>query len=178
MTKILAKYTGIGISKTGRPEAKFSLSETALNALQGLNLGEYELDIKKPRNKRSLNQNALLWELIGNMSMATCGSYADNESIYINILKEAGAKCEFMMCQKEAVERLKEFFRYVLIREDREYNGKEMRVVQAFYGTSKMNTEEMAKVIDTALNYAYKMGIDAGYWKDQFDYINGEIKRG
>lgn len=167
MTKILARFTGVGISKTGAPEARFTLSESALAALQGLNTGEYDVEIKKPRNKRSLNQNALLWELIGNISMEECGSYAETERIYIQILEMAGAKCTFVMVPTDAVDKLREMVRHIKERDRREYNGVDMTVVQCFYGTSKMNTEEMAKVIDTALMYAEERGIDSGYWKDK-----------
>lgn len=167
MTKILARYTGVGIGKTGAPEARFTLSETALIALQGLQAGEYDVEIKKPRNKRSLNQNALLWELIGNISFEECGSYAETERIYLQILEMAGAKCTFVMVPTEAVEKLREMVRHIRERDTRVYNGVEMTVVQCYEGTSKMNTEEMAKVIDTALIYAEERGIDAGYWKDK-----------
>lgn len=171
-TKILAKYTGIGISKTGAPEARFKLTETALNALKGVDIGEYEVEIKKPRNKRSLNQNALLWELIGNISFEECGSYAESERIYIQILEMAGAKCTFVMVPTEAVEKLRSMVRHVVERDERVYNGVNMTVVQCFEGTSKMNTEEMSKVIDAALRYANERNIDSGYWKEKFGYAD------
>ena len=40
--------------------------------------------------------------------------------------------------------------------------------IYAYYGTSGMNTEEMGKVIDAALEYASEIGLDADLWREKF----------
>ena len=168
--KILGRYTGIGIGRNGYPEIRFQLDEMALNSIQKLPEGDYALDIKKPRNKRSLNQNALLWELIGNIDMKLNGNRAQDLDIYVQILQMAGSRIESLAMKKEALEEFKkrteDVFRAWVVRDEwKNQKGIDWVQVHCFYGSSKMTTQEMARVIDVAIEYAERIGIDTDYWK-------------
>ena len=160
--KLLAKDLMTVVYPTGGVGLSFDATIQAKEELMKLKRGDYLIEIKKPSNKRSLNQNAYLWELIGQIDMKENGNRADDETIYANILEMAGAKSEYFQCLPEAVDKLKEVFRVVKIVENR---GKTV-MVQCFLGTSQMDTKEMSKVIDTTLDYAARVGIDSAYWRE------------
>lgn len=170
--KILATYTGIGVSKTGAAEGRFILSETAINAMQSMKIGkEYAIDIKAPSKKRSINQNSYLWELIGEIDLVENGhkTKEDDIAIYINLLKMSGAKVETLLMKMDALQdfkdRTSEIYRAYEILEKFNVDGEWWAQVKCYYGSSKMRTDEMAKLIDTALSYASEIGIDSSYWR-------------
>ena len=49
----------------------------------------YSLEIKVPKSKRSIDQNRLFWEIVGQISKAT---NIDDMDIYCQIIEMAGAK--------------------------------------------------------------------------------------
>lgn len=175
MMKIIGMYTGIGMSKSGRPEMRFELTtDGAVSEATELSQGEYMLDIKKPRNKRSLSQNALMWELIGQIDIRENGKRTpeDDEQIYMNILKEAGVKYYSIEVEKAAYERFKEltsdtFRAYEVAREYSNWYTGDMLLVHCFIGSSKLDTKQMSTVIDTVISYAENVGIDTAYWNLQ-----------
>lgn len=133
--------------------------------------GEVEITLRKPKKKRSLNQNALLWELIGEISMVQNGTKNADIDIYCQILEQAGAKIEYYQCVNEehAIDRLRQAFRAVKIVDHRESNGVDTVMLKCYVGTSQMNTQEMNLVIDKAIEYAYECGLDTEFWKGQFE---------
>lgn len=160
------RYEGIGIGRSGKAEARFiPLSDSALKGLSGLEIGEYEVNITKPKNKRTLAQNRLLWELIGQISLAENGSHADTMDIYVQLIEQAGAKATYLQGLPEVQKELEKIFRVVQIVDTRESNGAETHVYKCFYGSSTFNTEEMSRLIDLTLIRAENDGIVTDYWK-------------
>ena len=127
----------------------------------------YTISINKVKSKRSLEQNRLLWALIGEIDQAISGRYADPWGIYIELLELAGAKSEVIIAPIAAERELKKSLRVVkLLRYAGDYKGIEMGEFRVFYGSSTFNTKEMTQLIDTALNYAENMDdIDTDYWR-------------
>ena len=176
MAKFLGTYTGMGLSKNGRPEVRIELtSEGAVKSVSEIAQGNYLVDMKKPRNERSLSQNALMWELIGQIDIKENGRRTkhDDEQIYINVLKMAGVKFYSVELDKGAVDRFKEltadtFRAYEIVREYVDWvNGGDTVLIHCFIGSSRMDTKEMSKVIDATLEYAKQVGIDTAYWELQ-----------
>lgn len=124
--------------------------------------GKYSIEITDYKKNRSLNQNALLWKIINAISKKENGSYAGAEDIYLNLLEMAGAKCEYLLVSNEAVEGLKSLYRDIrVVKEDK---GKS--IVKAYYGSSKMNTQEMSELIKVAEDYAIEVGLDISQFGD------------
>jgi hypothetical protein len=119
----------------------------------------YNLEIKEVKSKRSLQQNALLWKIIGDIAEI---SKKDIMNIYIQILVLAKAKNDYIKTPNlEVIENLKKssVFRAIdLVRTENFGNRKEY-VVNCFYGSSKMSVKEMNLLIDTAINFAENYGL-------------------
>lgn len=153
----------------GRCSISFECSWRAKAALEKLKSGDYEISITKKSKKRTNAQNRYLWELIGQISMKENGSTADDFNIYCQLIEESGAKCEYFIVPAEdaVIVRLKKVYRAVKILENRMYNGKAVWVVKCYYGSSKLDTKEMALLIDKTIERAEMDGIDTEPWRER-----------
>lgn len=147
----------------------------AMTELIGQNL---TLDIKTGKD-RTLNQNALLWALIGEIDAKTNGRRSEDGSttIYCQLIKMARIKPEYMLALEEALPSLKKAFRVVLERGKRTLNGKEMTVYECYLGSSDFTTKEMSDLIETTLDYAEKTGIDTAYYREEWRGIVGKEQK-
>lgn len=123
-----------------------------------LELGkDYEINIKPYKSKRSLEQNNMLWGIIQQISDKTGNDLMD---IYIDALIKAGAKMEIVAILPKAEDMLRKQFRAVkpigTITTD---TGLEMLQFMCFSGSSKMNTKEMTKLIETVMSIADELDI-------------------
>lgn len=127
----------------------------------------YSIKIEKWKDKRTLDQNNLLWKLISEIDKTINGiSTPDSEmSIYISALLKAGAKYTTMVVDKRAELMLREKFRAVQFlhnfAKDDSYG-----VYRVYYGSSKMTKEEFALLIDSIKQIAYECGVDMKYWEE------------
>ena len=169
MAKMRAYFTGVFPDEYGRPEARFTLKPSALKVAESLSMNEYEIDIEKPKRDRTLNQNALLWSLIGEISKNENGSFSDVDRIYSQILEMAAVKCFFVSVSEDNLDELKKAFRLVLVKEriQKDLSLPATLIVQCFSGTSQLSTDEMGKVIEMALSYAEQRNIDVDLWRDK-----------
>ena len=133
--------------------------------LQSLdNTKDYIVEIKEVKSKRSLEQNRLLWAMLGELEKATDESMMN---WYHKALIDARAKIEYLLGTESMFATLITFkdFRSVRIVGKRIVTNKnneevEMNVYELIMGTSKMNVKEMNKVIDVVLGYCAELGID------------------
>lgn len=127
----------------------------------------YSIKIEKWKDKRTLDQNSLLWKLISEIDKTINGiATPDSEmSIYISALLKAGAKYTTMVVDKRAELMLREKFRAVQFlhnfAKDDNYG-----VYRVYYGSSKMTKEEFALLIDSIKQIAYECGVDMKYWEE------------
>ena len=123
----------------------------------------YRLKTDEVRSKRSIEQNAYLWTLIHDISEARNGTLATSDNdwdIYLEALEKAQAKFEYVACLPEAYEMLKGQFRASKIMNEFEHNGKTFVQAKVFYGSSKMDVKEMAKLLDTVIMMAQEEGVE------------------
>lgn len=156
MIKILGKYLhGVINPDTGDLEITFSVSDYSSKAnTEELEKELYSLEIKKPRSKRSLNQNAYLWSLIHELALKTG---EDDLDVYIKLLNDTKAKYEVLKVLAVAENDLKKCFRVVkLIKYD---TNKDYAYFQCYYGSSTFTTEEMNKLLDTAISWCIVLNI-------------------
>lgn len=163
--KISARDVKTAVTDYGRVSISFNCSRNAITAIERMKNGDYELSIEKPTNKRTGQQNSYLWELLGQISLKENGSREDDENIYCQLIEKVGAKCVYLMGLPETKDELERSFRVVKVVDDRDYNGKQMHVYKCFYGSSMMNTKEMAMLIDATIERADAAGIDTDYYK-------------
>ena len=127
----------------------------------------YSIEIKKWKDKRTLDQNSLLWGLINEIDKTINGvATPDSEmSIYISALLKAGAKYTTMVVDKKAEMMLREKFRAIQFlhnfAKDENYG-----VYRVYYGSSKMTKEEFALLIDAIKQIGYECGVEMKYWEE------------
>lgn len=156
MMKLLARYHHRVINPdTGNLEITFAINDYNSKAnTEELEKELYSLEIKKPRSKRSLNQNAYLWSLIHELALKMD---EDDLDVYIKLLNESKAKYEVLKVLSEAENDLKKCFRVVkLIKYD---VNKDYAYFQCYYGSSTFTTDEMNKLIDTAISWCNELNI-------------------
>lgn len=131
--------------------------------------GEYQITIESIPRKRSLRQNKYLWALIGEIAKKEDGDLRNIDTLYCHLLEMAGAKYKVLYIEDEAINDLIQFeiVRHVVIKKKKVVNHKIMDEVYIFYGSSKMETNEMSDLIETTLRYATKFGeINTPYWEE------------
>ena len=129
--------------------------------------GEYEVTVKQIPRKRTLRQNAYLWALLGEIAKKEDGDLRDVERLYTMLLSRSGAKYEAVYLPHQGLMSLLEHkvIRHVQIMKQTVVRGVVYDTAYLFYGSSKMDTKEMANLIDVTLNYAAELGIYTPYWE-------------
>lgn len=161
-----AQYARKQTTEEGRVELVFTLANYADNLISAELEKDtlYRLQLTKVKSKRSLEQNALMWSTIHEIAIAESGEKAttdDEWNIYLQCLMKAGAKNEVVAVRKEALPMLAETFRaYHVMSEFESPNGWQMVQVRVFYGSSKMDAGEMAKLLDVVIDRAVVNGIE------------------
>ncbi len=120
------------------------------------------IDVEKAKGRRTLEQNRKMWALINDIDKATNG-YLSNDpmGIYINALREAGAKHVTVIAMTEAEKDLKKVFRAVEFLQPVEGDK---AVYRCYPGSSTFTTKEMSDLIEVLLNMAADAGLNVGYW--------------
>lgn len=135
------------------------------NSKVNLDDGNYLIDISDYSKNRSLSQNALMWKLINEISKKINGNTKDSKDIYTQILQMAGVKYTFVEIDGNVPTKDFENMIEGYVKELTTYGTK--KTLQVFAGTSKMDTKEMSKVIETTIEMAEHYGIntDSPQWK-------------
>lgn len=119
--------------------------------------GLYDIEIKKHREKRSLDANAYAWVIITKISEAMRPPLTKDE-VYLMMLKRFG-QTGVVKIQNEDVERFKRQFQYV--EEHEKFAPEEKaRYLRFWVGSSHYDTREMSVFIDGIVNEAKELGIE------------------
>ncbi len=120
-----------------------------------------EVEVKPYRSKRSLEQNKLLWVLLGKLAEGMSGkkNKVSSEEAYAIMLEEANVSYDYLLALPEAEHMLKKSFRVVRKVGEREVKGKTLNVYQYFIGSSKFDTKEMTELIEAVLDKLAELGI-------------------
>ena len=114
--------------------------------------------VNRYRRRRSLNANAYLWKLCDEIARAV---QSTKEDVYRRGIRACGV-FESIAIRKEAAERFRTAWEQKGVGWVAEMAGQDMTraYINAYYGSSTYDTEEMARVIDWAVNEAEGLGID------------------
>lgn len=164
--KIIAKKEAIYKNKEGSSLLVLEVENVRHQLeIEGIKDDLLSVEIKKARNKRSNEQNRLMWALLSEIDRKINGERSnDSWQIYLNALLRAGTKCEYIVAKIEAEEALKHTFRALEWVRDSEQEG--YAVYRVYLGSSTFNTKEMTVLIETILDMAAICGIDTVYWKE------------
>jgi hypothetical protein len=136
----------------------------ALTLYNELKDKETTLKLTEYKDKRSHDQNEMLWAIITQISDKVNGSHQEQDLLntYGVILQRANVKREYVRTLPQAEDILKQSFRAVIeVPNSRKVeNGKETVGYWVYYGSSSFNTKEMSQLIEVALDIATEVGID------------------
>lgn len=112
-----------------------------------------DIEVKKHREKRSLNANNYMWTLINEMANVL---RASKEDIYLMMLKRYG--------QSEIISVLSNinisgYFKYYNIAGTSKLNDKEFTHYKVYKGSSEYDTREMSILIDGVVSECKELGI-------------------
>ncbi len=141
--------------KSDKRSAKMACEEAkAIN-------GRIEIDLRQHKSKRSLEQNKMLWALLGKLAEAQSGRrrWHSVEECYCDMLVEANASYDYILALPTVEPSLRKMFRAIRIMGERDVNGKTLTVYQVFCGSSKFNTKEMTMLIEAVLDKLAEFGI-------------------
>lgn len=116
----------------------------------------YTADIEPTKKKRSLNANAYMWHLVGEIADLL---RKDKDSVYLEMLKSYG-QSQIISVIKPGVERLKRAVKYFEECGETILNGKEFVHIKVFTGSSEMDTREMSILIDGVVSEAKALDIE------------------
>lgn len=153
------QFTGsiadISFDMNGKPRATLLINErnNFLDGVDSLRDIKLTIDLKKYRNKRSLNANAYAWKLIGEIADSVRSS---KEEIYLKMLKRYGQSELVSVLSHVPVEH---YFRYYEEAGESDLNGKSFKHYRVYKGSSEFDTREMSVLIDGIVNEAKDLGI-------------------
>lgn len=146
--------------KTQRPKILIALNEReSLSGLEELKEDKLSIEIKKYRNKRSLDANAYMWVLISKLEEKVNIS---KDVIYKDAIKNIGVY-EVIPVKNEAVDRFIEAWTknglgWVCETTKSKLEG--YTNVLAYYGSSTYDTAEMSRLIDLIVQDCKQLNIE------------------
>lgn len=147
-----------GISKNwknNRLQITLELTEGNAEDIETLNDKDLSIELKQYRKSRSLNANAMLWACLGEIS-AVIGT--NKWDLYLQALKNYG-QYTMIEIEPEALKKFKSIYRECEDVGAHTVNGKEMRQVLCYYGSSTYNTAEFSRLLDGVIDDMKQAGI-------------------
>lgn len=122
-----------------------------------------DVEIKKHREKRSLDANALFWKCVGGLAESL---RVGNEELYLQLLERYGSFV-FMVVQPQAADYTKRLFRIARDMGTVKVNGQDGVQLQCWTGSSQYNTSQMSRLIDGTIGECK----EAGTWHPEDDEL-------
>ena len=121
----------------------------------------YTLEVKRKTKKRSLNANAYMWELCQQLAEV---NGITKEEVYRNAIKDVGIFKTFVDLKPKDAETLQTAWQMLgtgWITEQVDYmpDGENV-IIRCYYGSSKYNTKQMARLIDYIVQDCKACGIE------------------
>lgn len=124
------------------------------NALKGLK-DRLSLTVKEYRQKRSLDANAYMWHLIGEMANVLC---AANDDVYVQMLKQYG-QVGVVKIPNDKVELFKRTYKYHE-KHEKLPDEEKAQYYKFYLGSSNYDTKEMSILIDGVVSECKELGIE------------------
>lgn len=143
---------------TNKPRITFTAeNKDILNNIEELkNIDKLDIQIKKHRNKRSLDANAYLWILLKKMADLL---KTNKDDLYIEILNRYGVFTHLIV-KENVVDRVKQEWRLCKDLGQVTVNGKTGIQLQCYFGSSTYDSKEMSTLIDGLVSECKELGIE------------------
>lgn len=116
-----------------------------------------EVDIKKFREKRSLNANRLLWDCLGEIAEAL---RTDKWNVYLMMLKRYG-KYTYICVKPNVVKSVKAQWRECEEIGEININGEKAVQLLCYFGSSTYDSKEFSVLLDGVVSEMKEMGLKA-----------------
>lgn len=162
-------FTGIfkGVTTdwaTGQHNITFSINEkSALSEIEHIkDCEKLSISAEPYRKKRSLDANALLWKILGEMAAVL---RTDKWDLYLLMLKRYG-KYTHICVKPNAVEAMKAQWRECEVVGDIDINGKQAVQLLCYFGSSTYDSKEFSVLLDGVVSEMVEMGLQPPPSKD------------
>ena len=115
-----------------------------------------KVEIKKVKDKKTLQKNRYMWELINQIAKK---QNQDEMEVYCQALQEANAKYTWLKGLPETKEHLLRVYRAVQITRYEEEHGKKIAIFKCYEGTSKYDKQEMMELLEIIVGWAGELDI-------------------
>ena len=115
-----------------------------------------KVEIKKVKDKKTLQQNSYMWTLIKQIARK---QNQDEMEVYCQALQEANAKYTWLEGLPEIKEKLLQVYRAVQITRYEERFGKQFAIFKCYEGTSKYDKKEMMELLEIIVGWAEELDI-------------------
>lgn len=150
------KGTITNISRSLEGEYNLTIStKSNISSLQELKEETLDVEVKKHREKRSLNANALFWSCLNKIASAM---RTDNWSVYLLMLKRYG-QYTYICVKPDAVEGVKKQWRECEELGEIDINGQKAVQLLCYYGSSTYNTQEFSVLLDGVISEMKELGL-------------------
>lgn len=114
-----------------------------------------DIVLKKHRESRSLNANALLWKCLGDMAKQ---ENVDKWDKYLEMLKKYG-KYTYICVKPNVVEAMKKQWREIEVIGDIDINGTKAVQLLCYFGSSTYDTKEFSVLLDGVIQEMINAGL-------------------
>lgn len=142
----------------GMARVSLSLNPGAVDELLTLRECEVDVEVRKHRERRSLDANAYAWLLIGKIAEAIKPPLPKDD-VYMMMLRRYGQSGTVCVLTK-AVEDFRRAYKYTDVISQRGKGEDSVTYIRYYIGTSEYDTREMSLFIDGVVEEARQLGID------------------
>lgn len=159
-----AIYTRKAVNEDGDLEVTFTIKNFVdAEIIKEFKKGTlYRFKASEVKSQRTVQQNRLMWAILEEIAEKDNGENYTSDDVwdaYIEALEKANAKCEIISIKERLIPMFKETFRATQILNTIEENGENMCLCKVFYGSSKLDVGEMAKLLDVVMAMAQERDI-------------------
>lgn len=153
------KVNNLTFDLNGNPILSLSITNKN-DLLQGYDdvskIDDLDIELKKHREKRSLNANAYCWVLLQKLAEKLNTSKDD---LYLIMLERYG-QFTHLVVKPNVVDKVKEEWRTCRVLGEITVNGKKGIQLQCYFGSSTYNSKEMSTFIDGIISECKEQGIE------------------
>ena len=169
------KITGAAINVLdGTLKLEIQADKSVRNSIDDLIKCELlDIEIKKHRERRSLDANALLWSCLGEIAAAI---RSDKWTVYLKMLKRYG-KYTYIVVKETAVDRMKQQWRECEVVGEITVNGEKAVQMLCYFGSSLYDTKEFSVLLDGVISEMQEMGLETPTGRDMQRALDMREKR-
>ncbi len=143
--------------ETGRPVVTLDIEEGDIADLQKHFAQTLSIEIRRWKNRRTLDSNAYAWVLIGKIAEAL---HSTKEDVYCQMLARYSNSFTHIICKENAIQKVREMYRASIDLGEVQIGNQRGHQLQVYFGSSTFSTKEMAVFIDGLVSECKEMGIE------------------